>query len=875
MIAAPALASHPYPPYDPAYFNPGALPPVLDLAPGGYPFTQALDGQVHPVEEYADGKVAQLQDWYTGRPDGDMSLALTGQHLTVGMRIEPGKCSAPDGCLFVFGLDEDRAATLATPTKPPGAEDRWIAVWFQDPTQVTVAHASGTSGWGLGAQEQYATAVAVRMHPDGQYHLEVNIELQKRSAPHTETKRGAEFGLAVAVSGAGPCSDSYRFMSPLGDCDHPSFYLWPNEPYATGGQWIAHGNYPYTWATVRPRMPSAPATGFMSYNAGQMPDFLGNQGDGTPNDFASFAGQPELQAVCLQEIWKHNERAEIVALAEVLGALAVGAPQWADGNSDLEHEADLATLDMFSSGFAVQDTGLLLLVRGAIAKSEVVEFGDDRTGCEGSDCLEDKGFIWARLALANGKKTRCHQERDYTQPCVNYASTSVCPKKQVCSDDVISGEDVMDVYCTHLQASCDSIAAVADIYDTFVQVMGDVGLAAAYAVGFDFGVMEDESCYDSDVRNVQLKQLEVLREHMTNHVLKDRPSIVMGDFNRNGRDVVDLQKTPAKSDYGRFASLLGALDRTRFETVTSLYSGRHDLGLGFWDAAAGVYPVTGTKPVFAEQVFAEAKKHSDPLPPRLFGEGTNIGDSDNQESDHTNYPPAGNPERNRYDYIWIVPADTGAELPVFAPLGEPNVTVDAYFYSNGRALSDHRAVTAKIEFARLKDPLGYNPMKAHTLTYGITHIQSLEGDGGDCDGGQDWLGEGFQWVNGSETASPSWDGADDSDTLSPGWTMSTGLTKSETAKWQFWVDEDDTWACGGDDNFDITAWSGRDAVSDFEHLSSLWRFRDDGAKVQKAVCFSGLVAGCDVVGGMSTLYNTQGTWDASAAVTHELVAVQQ
>jgi len=111
LVAEPSFAA--FPDYDPAYlFAPLPAPPEVFLPLNRVTYFQNVDGHVHPLEEYANGKRIILDDWETGLRPGDAHIVWSGADLQIGMRIDLGKCNQLP-CGVVIAIDEYRHFTLA------------------------------------------------------------------------------------------------------------------------------------------------------------------------------------------------------------------------------------------------------------------------------------------------------------------------------------------------------------------------------------------------------------------------------------------------------------------------------------------------------------------------------------------------------------------------------------------------------------------------------------------------------------------------------------------------------------------------------------------------------------------------------------------
>ena len=856
FVTASAAA---FPSFDPAYWKPGATPPVLHLAPlDAYGDTQLVDGSVTPAEEYPAGVQAHLPDWNSGMAPGDMHLQLAGKQLLVGVRVAPGDCDQ-EGCGIFLAIDEDRDDTLADLLTPFGPEDRGIAVFWTSPADVQTGQWSGTHGFNLlPPDDVWPFVTRVGIGPDGKFHVELKITLRTTAAVAAQPDldpRTEPFGLAVAVIGMKEEIDPNQPLD-------PSYYIWPNEPASTGGQWIAMPRYPYTYKTIQPELPTGEPTQFLTQNAGMLP-YLPDGGDGSPNDFAAYAADPGVHVACFQELWRHDDRLEVATIAREAGMHAHGLPHHCGGADDDSCDiGDITWGELSGSGLTVKDTGLLLLSKSPFISTDTLYFKNDDAGCCDADCAEEKGALYARVGTANAK--------------VN----STCPKQGACATELYAGEQYIDVFCTHLQASPSWLEDLA----TYLEAAKSgttlkISELAGY-LGIDSTDMTQYECDENEHRAIQARQLATLgdwirEKRVGNWALglrnfTDRPAVVMGDFNINGRNPDNLIPSPMIGGalYQKAATSFEALERTEFEKVTqAIYSAKHDMGLGFRNPTIPYPPIRGTDPVYVDEVegLAEADG-SNPLPISAFGEST--------MSDAT----------ARYDYVWVLAAWPSDELPFFAIANspeEPYVWTDAHRGGDDVAASDHKATYAGVRFVELAELEVYNPLRPHIVTQRVTHLQTLSYDGGAYAGGEDFFGNGNSAVNGISGLQHSFTAPSDNDSPNVNWAMGVSLQPQDQATWWYNLFEDDPesyWSPPGccNDRYDMHEWAGTDISTSFDSSLSRWAFHDnDVYNIQLQLCIAGLLANCQSSGSMQTIQPTEGNNSESAIVTNMLDVVEE
>ncbi len=143
--------------------------------------------------------------------------------------------------------------------------------------------------------------------------------------------------------------------------------------------------------------------------------------------------------------------------------------------------------------------------------------------CRDLDCLKSKGVQWLRLSLARPAT------ETQVPKCLNPPSPTVgnnCPRPP-------SGDEFIDVFNTHLQAD-DALACL--LVGPGIDPAAVSSIRDVFATGFDtldsvyFGCLQSPA----SVRDDQLTQLGAYITAVTADAT-DRSSIVMGDFNLNGR----------------------------------------------------------------------------------------------------------------------------------------------------------------------------------------------------------------------------------------------------------------------------------------------------------------------------------------------------
>ncbi|MCL2825638.1 MAG: hypothetical protein FWD57_16720, partial [Polyangiaceae bacterium] len=707
-----------FPEFAPAYSKPDTQPPKRQLYPhNGTKNYQVMDGHVHE-SEYVNGKMIKLDDWLStpAMPQGTAHLVWTGVDLSIGIKVQPGLC-VNLACGVMVLIDDDRDVTLANKmAEPMGVEDRGFMIWWTDDEGPSVAQfAPGYAPGTMPSSMQWPVKAAVGYHKDSVFggsekaHIEIRITL-----PHPEDfgngpdqmPRSKPIGLAIGVAGNRTGNQC------------PSYFVWPNEP-VKNYQWVALPQFPYTWATIDPTESSAPISKFATYNAAILPFprlfmeltwFLPDPFDGMPSDFAAVAYGYGAMATCFQELWPHEERRQVADLASFhYDMYSVGRP-----NPCGEEDDDCGWLDFLADelgmmGWAVKDTGLLMVTKAPPIQENRLRFD---SGCKGSDCFEEKGALHARVATANAI-----QEKNCPKP--GNGSPDSCVQ-------LYSHSKYIDVYCTHLQASCDDVAELAQWLNAIEGIVTGGISELLNLLGIDLFALHKLECEGSRAHEpIQYKQIVELGKFIEATRQKDRPAVVMGDFNINARNSRFYTSGEPTRLYEHLAKSIGAWDITPFEEKADNYSRRRDLGTGFKQSCDAVPPVCGYDSLLPQDMTQYAYDYPT-MPIEYFGQGTKSGDKAYEYDAFS----------ARYDHIWVIPADKDVLVPFYGiamPGGhEPRVQVipdTEVAFDTNRTTSDHAMVIAGIQFDELIELDKYNPAANHNVGHTIVHIKSSDGDG--------------------------------------------------------------------------------------------------------------------------------------------------
>ncbi|MBI3201317.1 MAG: endonuclease/exonuclease/phosphatase family protein [Myxococcales bacterium] len=816
-----------------------AVTPSQECA-GGFPSTcekLAVDGVITDLE-YVDSAATPLQDFASGNPTGKMWVKQAKtEKLNLALRVYPGgvqTCGALGGCgvwATVILFDARRTKTLnefASATTV-GPDDRALVIWHQSFTTFTLSFFRGVAGQNTwveaNSNERWPADVKVS-HKGGWLEIEAEVLLRPHgSSLPSEVLGSKSMGLSVVhLRSDDPASVNTLYYWP-GNAGIDQTYQLPNAPNLL---------VPYTWQTVEFARPEPELLSLMSYNLGLVP-LIADGGSGDVPDFAAIAataGGPEI--MCFQEVWEHGDRKDLALMSDVLWQVQfpgdadseiqeAGAPQECGGLLDPFCNPGWNLVPgQAASGLDIQDTGLLLLSKRPIFASEVREYSTEQ--CEGADCLEDKGAIWARVATQKSKVVLTSEDPPETET-------------------IYDGDEYVDVFCTHTQASCDTLAAMKPYLLAIPAV-----LLSPFIVLYGYDLADLLTCDDEDIRDIQDQQFYELRKFISEKATPpDRPAFVLGDLNANAHHADE----GVAHSYGKALDRLGLLNLTAFDGATKLFSKRYDIGLG---CKAGVPPfpiplqvTAACGPLLTTEVFSYAASmpSTEPLWARL-GVGTDI--SDKQYCDQSLYQIWGDPTTGRLDHIMVIPPQPPpGVLPAFAipDSPEPYVIVDGHpdpgqQGSDPECLSDHKAIVGVVPIVRIEEKLSFNPKMKHDMAH---VVQRVENHTGDSAGGAEFFADHYVTDPATVVHKKAHDVyEEDQDVIFPAWSIGSTATLSETLFFRLLLWEDDS--VGGNDEYDTTLWAGTAARSKFFHDLSLWSHRDKNDVEQKFYCFEDLTAAC-------------------------------
>ena len=154
--------------------------------------------------------------------------------------------------------------------------------------------------------------------------------------------------------------------------------------------------------------------------------------------------------------------------------------------------------------------------------------------CKGEDCFRAKGVQYARLLLNPPELDNlvCHGEFSPEGPG-HTGPAAACPP-------LGSGDQFIDIFNTHLQADdpqlCENLQAIEFVEAAILTAsVGPEAVVGYYLLKQhleqEFGCNE----LDSDIRKSQLGEMNTF---ISKVAAKDRPALIVGDFNLDGKHIL-------------------------------------------------------------------------------------------------------------------------------------------------------------------------------------------------------------------------------------------------------------------------------------------------------------------------------------------------
>jgi hypothetical protein len=412
--------------------------------------------------------------------------------------------------------------------------------------------------------------------------------------------------------------------------------------------------------------------------------------------------------VTIQEGWDHDEVLKVLDGANAVRT-AAGLPKFeltGPGNFSSEKSALLTKVVSTVSS----TTGGIYVMSHLPVVSQGYQAFPAKT-CRGEDCFKAKGVLWTRLAL---------NSPDTANPaCVkgSVAGTAGCPK-------LPSGDDYVDVFSTHLQADKPMLCST----DFQLIKLGILGALWALEIVPPFSTIlqalivevialmdADLNCFAHSDAEARAKQLDLMNSFVAavQGEARDRPVVLTGDFNIDGRDITGAEYR------GMLQRLKIAAPATPSSDLVTITPGAYGWDLDHGDV---VRELTGLN-------FSTGRCL-----------GTDIGETGGTPD--PGCPMAGNFDGTaRLDYILVRPPELPAAAtkdprwvvvkgaapwasPFPSPTGAPGLPPDR--------LSDHKPVVTSLTFAPLANPPKYHPTWAHKVELRVTGLNAT--GFGDCFG---------------------------------------------------------------------------------------------------------------------------------------------
>jgi hypothetical protein len=278
-----------------------------------------------------------------------------------------------------------------------------------------------------------------------------------------------------------------------------------------------------TWPTVLFAVPKGFELKVMSWNLRRLgavdtTDFT----EVKPSEIGAFLANNDI--VAIQEGWDAEEMEKILDGANTARAKMELPKFRLYGPVDYGNARSSVISEVVS--WATETQGGLWVMSHFNAGAKASKIYD---ACRGEDCFKAKGVQWVRLMLQDPANIDPECLKGVPKSC----------------DKLPSGDDYVDVFNTHLQASAPLMCIFDDDWQTaktliLTALYAASPITAAIAAALDVVtelVESDLNCAsatDAGVRHDQLVQMNNYIKGVTGSDA-DRPSLVMGDFNIDGK----------------------------------------------------------------------------------------------------------------------------------------------------------------------------------------------------------------------------------------------------------------------------------------------------------------------------------------------------
>jgi endonuclease/exonuclease/phosphatase family metal-dependent hydrolase len=427
--------------------------------------------------------------------------------------------------------------------------------------------------------------------------------------------------------------------------------------------------------------------------------------------------------IALQEAWNEAKVESVVLAANAARAAASSPlpPLVAHGPVNHESTTIRDIIEEIGGQFIGTDGssgGLYTLTSLPVAKSGFHAFSFDN--CKGEDCLKAKGVQWTRILL--------NPPNPANSTCLVTAASRICPAPP-------SGGEYIDVFNLHLQASKPSLCSDKTMMKPIaakllaITIPDPVNMPwLVTAVDTLMLLTQSEfNCSQSDrkIRAAQLAEANAFIDQVTGD-RKDRPVVIMGDFNIDGRTL--------GAEYASMLKLL-RIGPTASTSDDWINPWRYDY---LWDFDHGDV---------AREFVTSWPKGGACMGTFLWGLPMPTVDCPNG-GNVEGLPPLGG---QRFDYILLRPPyaidDPTFVAAKWVAVKNSKKQWTSPYPGSGQVfgpgvsdpgpptrLSDHKPVLVGIEHAKLQQPPKFHKWWKHDATFRVTSADaSNEGDCFTCD----------------------------------------------------------------------------------------------------------------------------------------------
>jgi endonuclease/exonuclease/phosphatase family metal-dependent hydrolase len=453
------------------------------------------------------------------------------------------------------------------------------------------------------------------------------------------------------------------------------------------------------WQTVLFSRPKGFPLSFTTWNIRRFePTFQSAEFNAVdPKDIGKFLAKNDV--VAIQEGWDRAQVQTLLTSANAARASSGLAAYNLYGPIDVEYDYSQVIKKIAQD---VDDTQGGVWVMSALPLATFKYHVYTSGTCRGEDCLKAKGVLWVRLLLQDPAK--------YSPSCEKSPQPSGCGQPP-------SGDDFIDVFDTHLQANDPLLCKIDGEWAGYkalllagISALVDPVLAIELEA-FSELVNADLNCSTQTDRQARAKQLAEMNTFITSVAATDRPSIVMGDFNLDGKLVTGSEyesalvalhiAQAATPDSDQVSALPPGLDVQHGDLVRN----RTDVDFTTGRCIGTSIDTTG----------------GTPDPGCTFAGGVDAA----TRIDYIFVRPPAFPTAITQDPRWIVEA-----VPATDIWTSPFPSLSGMFAATPLRLSDHKPVMSQLEFARLSNPPKYHPTWKHHVEHRIVHVDATDVD--DC-----------------------------------------------------------------------------------------------------------------------------------------------